>query len=210
MKSQQIPQYSRTAEKNWVMKHLNWTYAVTLLIGVIILVYVGFIKNNVAGYVVYISIAIVGGFLVLWAKGRLNVLWVYIVLVLSNGFGFPIAVLCLNSHMSRKTIIKKLTGTLSPDEKSSLLEDLMEVLGEREKQELMQRLVGTLDETGKQELIKELMEDLTDRLHEGEKNDLNGLIGELDMDEGEEVIEELMEKLDQTAMKELMEYLDRK
>ena len=87
---------------SWFKRHLNWTYGLVLLVGIAILIYVGFIQNNVIGYIVYISIAIVGGFLMLWAKSRLNVGWVYIVLFFSNGFGFPIAVLCLKNKRGVK------------------------------------------------------------------------------------------------------------
>jgi hypothetical protein len=80
-----------------ITKHLNWTYGIVLLLALVFLIYVGFIQNNVIGYIVYISIACIGGILVLWRKRRLNTTWVWILLVLSNGFGFPIGVLCLKS-----------------------------------------------------------------------------------------------------------------
>lgn len=86
------------SQQNWMVKHLNWTYGVALLIGIAILIYVGFIQNNAIGLLAYFIVAIGGGFLVLWAKKRLNVSWIYILLIFSIGLGFPIAVLCLRNH----------------------------------------------------------------------------------------------------------------
>ena len=80
-----------------LLKHLNWVYTLVLLIGLAVLIPVGFIQGNVIGYIVYISITAVGGFLVLWGKRRLDVSWVYWVFVFTSGFGFPIAVLCLRN-----------------------------------------------------------------------------------------------------------------
>ena len=97
------------SQQNCIMKHLNWTYGFALLIGIAILIYVGFIQNSAIGYIVYISVAIAGGFLVLWAKKRLpwgmgssGVSWLYPVLVFTSGLGFPIAVLCLKNKRETK------------------------------------------------------------------------------------------------------------
>lgn len=88
------------------MKHLNWYYGLALLIGLVIST-IGVIGDGSAvAWLVYITVAVVGGLLVLWCKQRLSVLWekqimglswVFILLVLSSGLGFPIAVLCFKN-----------------------------------------------------------------------------------------------------------------
>jgi len=80
-----------------ITRHLNWTYGLGAIIGLIILIYVGFLQNNVIGYIVYISTVGIGGILTLWAKGRLRTYWVYILLWISAGLLFPIAVICLKN-----------------------------------------------------------------------------------------------------------------
>jgi len=66
-----------------------------LVVALAVLIIVGFINNNVAGYIVWMSVAVLGGILVLWQKGQLGTMWVYYLLIFTAGFGFPIAVLCL-------------------------------------------------------------------------------------------------------------------
>jgi hypothetical protein len=56
----------------WVEKHLNWTYGTALIVGVIALAILGFVYNNVIGYIIFIVILFVGGELVLWRKNRLG------------------------------------------------------------------------------------------------------------------------------------------
>jgi hypothetical protein len=74
---------------------INIIYLVILAIGLIVLGVVGFYMNNVIGYIIYIIISISFGILVLIQKHRANTWWVWVLLWVSAGFAFPIAVLCL-------------------------------------------------------------------------------------------------------------------
>jgi len=74
---------------------INMLYAVTLIIGLVALGILGFYLNNVIGYIIYMAISIVCGIIALAQKHRLNVWWVWVLLWLSAGFAFPVAVLCL-------------------------------------------------------------------------------------------------------------------
>ena len=76
---------------------LNLVYGAALSIALVVLILVGFIGNNALGYIIWMVTAIVGGFLVLWQKNRLNTGWLWILLIFTAGFGFPIAVLCLRA-----------------------------------------------------------------------------------------------------------------
>ena len=76
---------------------LNLVYGAALSIALVVLILVGFVGNNVLGYVVWMVTAIAGGVLVLWQKNRLNTSWVWILLLFTAGFGFPVAVLCLKA-----------------------------------------------------------------------------------------------------------------
>jgi len=78
---------------NWVEKHLNWTYGIALIIGLITLAIVGFMYNNAIGYIVYIVITILGGELILWRKKRL---FEYPILIIFPPI-FAIVVLCLHN-----------------------------------------------------------------------------------------------------------------
>ncbi len=77
---------------------LNLIYGAALAIALAILILVGFVGNNVLGYVVWIITAVLGGVLVLWQKRRLSTGWIWILLAFTAGFGFPIAVLCLKAE----------------------------------------------------------------------------------------------------------------
>jgi len=78
-------------------KTLNLIYGAALLGALVILIVVGFIGNNVLGYIVWMIVAILGGVLTLWQKHRLGTWWVWLLLFFTAGFGFPIAVLCLKA-----------------------------------------------------------------------------------------------------------------
>ena len=87
---------------------LNLVYGAALLIALVILIVVGFINNNALGYVVWMITAILGGVLTLWQKNRLDTSWVWILLLFTAGFGFPIAVLCLKAK--EKDLSKEVRG----------------------------------------------------------------------------------------------------
>ena len=87
---------------------LNLVYGAALSIALVVLIVIGFIDNNVLGYAVWMITAIVGGVLVLWQKNRLNTSWVWILLVFTAGFGFPIGVLCLKPK--EKDLSNEATG----------------------------------------------------------------------------------------------------
>lgn len=76
---------------------LSLVYGAALPIALVVLIVVGFVSNNVIGYLVWMITAVVGGMLVLWQKNRLDTGWGWILLFLTAGFGFPIAVLCLKA-----------------------------------------------------------------------------------------------------------------
>jgi len=80
---------------NWFEKHLNWSYGIALIIGLIVLGVVGFMQNNVIGYLVYIVIILLGGNLVLWRK---NKLLSYGILMLFPPI-FAIVVLCARNEL---------------------------------------------------------------------------------------------------------------
>jgi len=82
----------------WIDKHLNWTYGISLTVGVVVLIIWGFIINSAVGYIVYMAITIVGGELTLWRKGRL---FEYPVLILFPPI-FAIVTLCLSNKCQEK------------------------------------------------------------------------------------------------------------
>jgi len=92
------------AKMNWFEKHLNWTYGIALIIGLIALIIVGFINNNVIGYIVYIAIIIIGGALVSWRKGRFLA---YPILILFPP-AFAIVILCLHNKRKETKELKTL------------------------------------------------------------------------------------------------------
>lgn len=98
---------------NWFEKHLNWTYGIALIIGLIVLAVVGFVFNNAIGYIVYIVITFVGGELVLWRKNRFGE---YPLLVLLPPI-FAVVVLCVDTKEKYKLI----DITLTPASSSNLL-----------------------------------------------------------------------------------------
>ena len=74
---------------------INLLYLVTLIIGLIALSVLGFYLNDVTGFIIYIAISIVCGIVALIQKHRIRTWWIWVLLYLSAGFAFPIAVLCL-------------------------------------------------------------------------------------------------------------------
>jgi hypothetical protein len=98
MKSQQDTQYSELAKKNWAIRHLNWTYGIVLLVGLIIGTYLALIGHPLAGFITYTLIVIVTIPAIFAMKGWTKIPWWIIVLfIFSNGLGFPIAILCLKN-----------------------------------------------------------------------------------------------------------------
>jgi len=57
----------------WIENHLNWTYGIALIIGLIAAIWAIFF-SSVAGYIIYIVIIWVGGYLVAWRKDNWDVL----------------------------------------------------------------------------------------------------------------------------------------
>lgn len=90
-------------QKNWFIRHLNWTYGLVLLIGLIIGTYLAIIGHPLAGVITYTLIVIVSSPAVFALKGWTKIPWWIIVLfVFSNGLGFPIAILCLKNKTNEK------------------------------------------------------------------------------------------------------------
>lgn len=83
---------------------INLVYAITLFIGLIALVVIGFYMNDVTGYIIYMVISVLCGIVALVQKHRAGVWWVWLLLWLSAGFGFPIAVLCLKAREKKVRI----------------------------------------------------------------------------------------------------------
>ena len=75
---------------NWFNEHLNWLYIFVFVIALIILAIVGFVQNNVIGYLAFLVLNLLGGGWVLWKKGQS--LW-YLVLVGLIYIAFPFVVL---------------------------------------------------------------------------------------------------------------------
>lgn len=75
---------------NWFNAHLNWFYVLVFVIALIILAIVGFVQNNVIGYLIFLALNLLGGGWVLWRKGQS--LW-YLVLVGLVYIAFPFVVL---------------------------------------------------------------------------------------------------------------------
>jgi hypothetical protein len=97
MNSQQKSQYSIPTEKNWVVRHINWTYGLVLLVALIIGTWLALTGHWVVGLITYLVIVIISSPAVLAVKGIKAPWWIYLLFVLSTGLGFPIAVLCLRS-----------------------------------------------------------------------------------------------------------------
>lgn len=97
MDNQQNLQYSRPTEKNWIVRHINWTYGLVLLVGLIIGAYLLLVGHPLAGFITYLVIVIISSPAVLAVKGVKSPWWLYLLFVLSTGLGFPIAILCLKA-----------------------------------------------------------------------------------------------------------------
>jgi hypothetical protein len=78
---------------SWVEKHLNWTYGIALIIGLVVFI-LGLLNNSLIGYIVYVAIIWIGGGLVLWRKKDYSAYRLFILLPV-----FAILVLC--SHNKR-------------------------------------------------------------------------------------------------------------
>ena len=89
---------------------LNLVYGGALLSALLVLILVGFLRNDAIGYAVWMITAVVGGVLVLWQKNRLDTSWVWILLFFTAGFGFPIGVLCLKTREKDLTNDHQATG----------------------------------------------------------------------------------------------------
>ena len=99
--SQQSTPNSGLVKRNWVVRHLNWTYGLVLLVGLIIGTYLALIDHPLAGFLIYTLIVLLSSPAVFALKGWTKIPWWIIVLfIFSNGLGFPIAILCLKNKLN--------------------------------------------------------------------------------------------------------------
>ena len=79
---------------NWFNKHVNLTYTLVISGGLVFLILVGFVHNNVLGYWVWLFLLLMGSWWTLWRKGRS---YLYLALpTLVAVVGIPV-LLCLTS-----------------------------------------------------------------------------------------------------------------
>lgn len=89
---------------NWFNEHLNWSYIFVFVIALIIVVIVGFMQNNVGGYMAFLALNLVGGGWVLWRKGRSLA---YLILVGIFYIAFPFVVLLIENKRTIKEEAEK-------------------------------------------------------------------------------------------------------
>jgi hypothetical protein len=98
MKSQQDATFSELAKRSWFIRHINWTYGLVLLVGLIIGTYLLLVGHPLAGFITYTLIVLVTSPAVFTVKGWTKIpWWIILLFIFSNGLGFPIAILCLKN-----------------------------------------------------------------------------------------------------------------
>jgi len=86
---------------NWLSKHLNWAYTFELILGLIPLIWIGFLQNSATGYIIWIVILMFSSYWILRQKGR-N--YAYLILVIwAAAIAIPI-ILCLSNERKEKEI----------------------------------------------------------------------------------------------------------
>lgn len=83
---------------------INLIYLITWVLGFIILG-ISLAMYNVYGALAYVAITTICGVVALGQKNRLNVWWVWVLMIGSPGVWFPVAVLCLKTK--EKRVIKR-------------------------------------------------------------------------------------------------------
>ena len=90
---------------SWFKRHLNWTFTLGLIVGLIPLILIGFIHNSAVGYIIWIVTLLLISSWTLWQKGRS---YLYLILVLW------VAVIAIPVILCLKNKKKELERTTQP------------------------------------------------------------------------------------------------
>jgi hypothetical protein len=92
----------------WIEKHLNWTYGIALIVALIAFLCFLFTSTSMSyiGWVVYIVIIWVGGYLIAWRKSNWSIQKPPLLILVPPVF----AIVALCSHNNRRNKVKGKTN----------------------------------------------------------------------------------------------------